>query len=414
MTAITINDINPRLQYTATALQTTFVYNFPVYSSADLLVYRTETGNTPDDDDDLQTVTTHYTVTGVGTAAGGTVVFNSGLPVGTMITIMRGESLSRTAQFPASSAMSSETVDVQFNHLLLMIQQLNAKIERVSVKYDNCGIVSQTKDKILPVLAASQTWRMNTAGTSIEGVNVDESGSADILRADLAQATVPADGARLIGYNDGTSGATTVHAELSRIDNTFVGMMLPYMGTTAPFGWILIHDDVTLGDASSGANHASGLYDTLYLFIWNNISDTYCPVSGGRGGSAAADWAAHKTILIPRVSGRAIIGAGNGSGLTGRTLGSFAGTETHSLTSAENGTHTHAITDPQHGHAFTLVGTTNDGGGGQIESASGALTGITGLTINTSATGILINNSGSGTAHENMMPWIALNYIIKY
>lgn len=55
----------------------------------------------------------------------------------------------------------------------------------------------------------------------------------------------------------------------------------------------------TIGDASSGATWASADAEALFLLLWANAADTYCPVSGGRGASAAADWAAHKTLTIP-------------------------------------------------------------------------------------------------------------------
>ena len=35
------------------------------------------------------------------------------------------------------------------------------------------------------------------------------------------------------------------------------------------------------------------------------------------------------------------------------------------------------------------------------------------VTVNNSSTGISIQNSGSGSAHNNMQPSLALNYIIK-
>src|SRR6266516_2014482 len=92
--------------------------------------------------------------------------------------------------------------------------------------------------------------------------------------------------------------------------------------TTADLGWIMMNDG-TIGDSTSGAStRANDDTGPLFSLLWNNTANADCAVSGGRGGSAAADFAAHKTLALPKVKGRALAGAGAGSGLTSRALGS--------------------------------------------------------------------------------------------
>src|SRR5262245_10854436 len=56
-------------------------------------------------------------------------------------------------------------------------------------------------------------------------------------------------------------------------------------------GWVKINGQ-TIGNASSGADKASDtLYHQLYVHIWNNFPQSMCPVTGGRGANAEADWA---------------------------------------------------------------------------------------------------------------------------
>lgn len=101
--------------------------------------------------------------------------------------------------------------------------------------------------------------------------------------------------------------------------------------TTADAGWIMT-DDGTIGDASSGASNRANA-DTVALFtlLWTNTANAQCPVSGGRGVSAAADFAAHKTITIPQMLGRALGASGTGSGLTSRSLAGITGAEQYTL-----------------------------------------------------------------------------------
>jgi hypothetical protein len=100
--------------------------------------------------------------------------------------------------------------------------------------------------------------------------------------------------------------------------------------TTADTGWILCNDG-TIGDASSGGTtRANADTSALFTLLWN--LPVGLTVSGGRGASASADFAAHKNIVVPLVLGRALAGAGAGSGLTNRVLASSTGFESYATT----------------------------------------------------------------------------------
>jgi hypothetical protein len=81
-------------------------------------------------------------------------------------------------------------------------------------------------------------------------------------------------------------------------------------------GWVLLNDG-SIGDANSGAVTRFNS-DTwpLYSYLWPSGGmyvfqpGTWTPV--GKGASAAADWAAHRHISLPRACGRAMTTAGQG------------------------------------------------------------------------------------------------------
>lgn len=88
--------------------------------------------------------------------------------------------------------------------------------------------------------------------------------------------------------------------------------LLTYDDTPDP-GWVLAND-TTIGNGSSGATgRANADTEALFTLLWNKIANQWAPVSGGRGASAAADYAANKTLALSKTLGRAIAMRGTGT-----------------------------------------------------------------------------------------------------
>jgi len=112
------------------------------------------------------------------------------------------------------------------------------------------------------------------------------------------------------------------------------------------------------------------------------------------------------TFALPDLQGRIPIGAGQGPGLSNRIIGERGGEETVTLT-------TNQI--PAHNHAFQVssqVGTTKTPAGNYIAAnLEGVPQFASGETEGMNVTGM--NNTGSSQPHENMPPFLAINYIIS-
>jgi hypothetical protein len=104
----------------------------------------------------------------------------------------------------------------------------------------------------------------------------------------------------------------------------------------------------TIGNVTSSATERAN-DDTINLFayIWNGLANAQAAVSGGRGASAAADFAASKRITLPDYRGCSLVGyddMGNtAASLLGSapvvsggptTAGSILGANTHTLLTA--------------------------------------------------------------------------------
>lgn len=195
--------------------------------------------------------------------------------------------------------------------------------------------------------------------------------------------------------------------------------------STAISGWI-ISNGTSIGNAGSGATQFASITAAFaYAYLWNNFSNTQCPVIGGRGATAAADFAAGKPIGTYNMQGIGVIGVDGMGGtptglLTGVPVvsgsvtqaGSIIGENLHSLIAAENGPHSHTITDTGHLHATTNVSNNNIGSGGY--SGTGNLAAVnTATNTGTSVTGISINSQGSGTAHNTVQRSAGVYWFMK-
>jgi len=128
----------------------------------------------------------------------------------------------------------------------------------------------------------------------------------------------------------------------------------------------------------------------------NDYSDLFGSIGYTYGGSG-------NNFNIPDIRGRVPVGAGSGSGLTARNLGSTGGEEQHTLTVSEMPTHTHSLTRKSNPDAGAF-----DTGNINQDESSAATTDRADLgPFNT-------NSAGGSSAHNNMQPFVALRYIIKY
>jgi microcystin-dependent protein len=244
-------------------------------------------------------------------------------------------------------------------------------------------------------------------------VILDAGGFADVWISSLSYKFVLKTSADVLIWTKDNVGSAIV-------ENGFTtGDVKPTYKNTADSGWIML-DDKSIGASGSGATGRANT-DTLdlYTLLWNNLSNTWVPVSGGRGISAAADFAANKTLTLPRSLGRVFGFSGSGTGLTARSLGQYVGEETHLLISAEMPSHTHTQdphthTQNPHSHARNYSTTfaapsTNptlgDGNAGSFNTDN-----TTATNQDTTATN---QSTGGDGAHNNMQPTSFLNAMIK-
>lgn len=150
-----------------------------------------------------------------------------------------------------------------------------------------------------------------------------------------------------------------------------VGTPLMWLTDTAPDGWFIMD-----GSAKSR---------TVFADLFAVIGTTW----GAGDGST--------TFNIPNFKGRVAVGL-DSSQSEFDTLGETGGAKTHTLTVGEM---------PSHGHGLTLTGGINQDMGGGSHYGPNTLG-------SWRQSGNSIANTGGGGAHNNLQPYIVVNFIIKY
>jgi len=173
-----------------------------------------------------------------------------------------------------------------------------------------------------------------------------------------------------------------------------VGIVSPWITATAPTGFLLCEGG-TIGNAASGGTaRANADTVTLYTLLWDAFADAQLAVSGGRGANAAADYAANKTIALPNIKGKTLVGYSSAE-TEFDANGETGGEKTHVISEAEMAAHTHDSTYYQYvgGSSSALI---------SYNAGQGAATVLTSTS------------KGSNTAHNNLQPYFTLRYIIRY
>ena len=161
--AITISDTEPRVQYTATAGQTSFTVPFAFFANADLQVFN---GTSQLSFNASPSNATQYSVTGAGVSGGGSITLGSpGATLNDIITISREVAIERTTDFPTSGAFQIDSLNTELDKIIAMAQQLERDL-KFSPKAS--ATTSNTFDITFPNLVANKVLTVNSLGTGLQ------------------------------------------------------------------------------------------------------------------------------------------------------------------------------------------------------------------------------------------------------
>lgn len=169
-----------------------------------------------------------------------------------------------------------------------------------------------------------------------------------------------------------TVGQVLTAAQMNLISSLLcpTGVISAFAGSSAPTNWLLCD--------------GSAVSRTTYADLFSLFGTTY----GSGDGST--------TFNLPNLKGRIPVGR-DSSQTEFDTLGESGGSKTHTLTTSEMPSHSHT---QRSGASLNVTGGAN----------SGLAYDHFGSTINSN---MVTADTGGGQAHNNLQPYLVVNYIVK-
>jgi hypothetical protein len=275
---------------------------------------------------------------------------------GDVITMTRGQEGTGAQNWSAGDIASALITagDLQTFAQLPQVQAMGTN-SAVDTGAANAYSVALTPALTGHIKGAPIFWQAGAAnGNTGASTFNDGAGALPLVNPDgtaLGTGTIVGNG-YYISVNDGNGHFQLISASNEALSSQGISttgdMKFRPTSETIP-GWIQAFG-LTIGNATSGANGlASATALALFTWHWTNFSNTQCPVvPSGRGASAAADFAANKTIQTLSWQGVTPVGIDTGAVVVTNYLagvpvvsgnqytpGSIFGSNTHSITLGE-------------------------------------------------------------------------------
>ena len=251
---MTISSTTVKNSYSGNGSTTAFAYTFKIFANTDLqVIIRSSTGT-----ETVKTLTTHYTVSGVGDASGGNVTFTSGnIPAtGETVVIRRAVPQTQAIDYIANDPFPAESHEEGLDRATMTIQQMQEELDR-SFKVSRTNTISSPEFTDDASTRASKTLGFDSEGNLTTVADFLPAGG-DSAMFQYSTTTTDADpGAGKFRLNNATiSSATEMY-----IDD------LEFNGTDVS-AWVQSWDDVTGNDTNRGRIRISkaNTLDTWMVF----------------------------------------------------------------------------------------------------------------------------------------------------
>ena len=156
---MTVSSSTSRVQFNGNGSTTVFAYSFKIFDQDDLtVIVRSATGT-----ETVKTITTHYTVSGVGNAGGGNVTMLTAPASGETLTILREQDLVQELNLVENDPFPSQSLEDALDKLTFIVQQHDEELGR-SIKASRTNTITSTEFTVSAASRANKIFAFDSAG----------------------------------------------------------------------------------------------------------------------------------------------------------------------------------------------------------------------------------------------------------
>ena len=156
---MTVSSSTNKVSYSGNGSLTTFAYSFKIFDQDDLTVILRAADGT----ETTQTITTHYTVSGVGEASGGNVVFGSAPASGVTVVIIREQPLTQGLDLVPNNPFPAESLEEALDKLTFMSQKHEEELSR-AIKASRTNTLTGSEFTISATDRANKVFAFDSSG----------------------------------------------------------------------------------------------------------------------------------------------------------------------------------------------------------------------------------------------------------
>lgn len=201
MSQTIINNVPPYTQANATGGQTVFGTNWTANAASDVIVYLTPFGAEPDDETQILSYPSQYSVSFVGALQEVQVTLVNPTTLNDIVTIIRMTPADRENLYSNTNFLPS-MLNNDFGILTLVDQQAQLVNQSIAPRYNYSATIEPVVDTILPILTANQVWIKNNDNDGFIGLTIEggQVGSGTVNIGSINQlAYYPANGNEVSG-----------------------------------------------------------------------------------------------------------------------------------------------------------------------------------------------------------------------
>jgi tetrahydromethanopterin S-methyltransferase subunit B len=233
---MTISSTTVKNSYNGDGSTATFTYTFKIFANSDLqVIIRSALGT-----ETVKTLTTHYTVTGAGSASGGDITFTAGnIPAsGETVVLRRAIPQTQAIDYIANDPFPAESHEEGLDRATMAIQQLQEEVNR-SIKLSRTNTIT------------SSEFTVDAANRANKILAFDASGELSVTQE--------------LGTYRGTDATVTTNAYVQRdivksttagqLNNVYICIQASPVGTllTNTSYWSLLVDAVSAATSATNA-----------------------------------------------------------------------------------------------------------------------------------------------------------------